>query len=101
MNQTVTPGSTRNLLRFPLGQVVATPGALALLERYGLSASTFLARHVRGDWGDVPPEDAAANDQAITARHRVLSAYPVGDTRIWIISEWDRSVTTVIMPLEY
>lgn len=101
MNQSVTSGSTRNLPRFPLGQVVATPGALALLERYGLSASTFLARHVRGDWGDVSPEDAAANDQAITAGHRVLSAYVVGDTRIWITSEWDRSVTTVLMPSEY
>lgn len=101
MNQTVTPGRAYNVPRFPLGQVVATPGALALLERYGLSASQFLARHVRGDWGDVPPEDAAANDQAITAGNRVLSAYVVGDARIWIISEWDRSVTTVLMPSEY
>lgn len=101
MNENLTSGGTRTLPRFPLGQVVATPGALALLERFGLSASQFLARHVRGDWGDVPPEDAAANDQAITAGHRVLSGYQVGDGRIWIITEWNRSVTTVLMPSEY
>lgn len=101
MNQTVTPGGTVQPPRVPLGRVVATPGALALLERYGLSASQFLARHVRGDWGDVPPEDAAANDRAITAGHRVLSAYQVGDERIWIISEADRRSTCVLLPGEY
>lgn len=88
---------------FPLGRTVATPGALAALQDAGQSAMTFLMQHVRGDWGDVPPEDAAANEAALRDGERIFSAYqlPKTETRIWIITEWDRSVTTILLPEEY
>lgn len=87
--------------RFPLGRVVATPGALRLLAAHGHTPSEFLARHARGDWGDVPPADAQANDSALIQGSRLLSAYPVGNRGIWIITEADRQVTTVLLPEEY
>lgn len=87
--------------RLLLGQVVATPAALWLLEESHLSPATFLTRHAHGDWGDVPPEDAAANDAALTHDGRLISAYVVGDARIWIITEADRSATTILLPTEY
>lgn len=87
--------------RFNLGQVVATPGALQLLQDHGLAPFAFLTRHAAGDWGDVPAEDATANDAALINGDRLLSAYPVGDGRIWLLTEWDRSVTTILLPREY
>lgn len=101
MNNPATPDSAPNIPHIPLGQVVATPAVLALLERHNLTLAQFLGRHATCDWGDVPPEDAAANDRAITAGNRVLSAYPVGNERIWIITEGDRSSTCVLLPSEY
>lgn len=94
------------LARFPLGQVVATPGVLALLEEHGFNLFDLLARHASGtDWGDVGPEDSKTNDQALIHGGRVLSSYTlvpdVNDTRVWIITEWDRSVTTALRPDEY
>jgi len=88
---------------FPLGQVVATPGALDLLDRAGVNASDLLARHQRGDWGDVCASDAAENTHSIKAGNRLLSAYTLGPgkERIWIITEHDRSVTTLLLPEEY
>ena len=88
----------------PLGRLVATPGVMALLT--DAAAQTALAscidRHASGDWGNVCAEDAAANDRAVTQGARVLSAYTLpGDTKIWIITEADRSVTTVLLPEEY
>ena len=88
--------------KFPLGQVVATPGALAALETYGQSPTTFLTRHAAGDWGSLPVEDVASNDQALHSGGRLLSSYPIGgDTKIWIITEADRSSTTLLLPAEY
>ena len=91
--------------RFPLGQLAATPGALALLEAHHVSLFALLARHARGDWGDVGAEDAQANDQALIHGTRLLSCYTLvpgnPDTRVWIISEADRSVTTFLLPSEY
>lgn len=91
--------------RFPLGQLAATPGALELLEQHCVSLFDLLARHVRGDWGDVDAEDAHANDQALIHSSRLLSCYTLvpgdADTRVWIISEADRSVTTALKPEEY
>lgn len=91
--------------RFPLGQLAATPGALELLEQHCVSLFDLLARHARGDWGDVDAEDAHANDQALIHGSRVLSCYTLvpgdADTRVWIISEGDRSVTTALKPEEY
>lgn len=91
--------------RFSLGQIVATPGALALLESFGVSAATLLARHVSGDFGDVCHEDAATNEEALKYGYRLLSVYSLvqGDanTRLWVITEADRSVTTLLKPCEY
>lgn len=88
---------------FKLGNVVATPSALDLLDRAGINASTLLARHEKGDWGVICAEDAAANIQAIRDGDRVLSAYELGKNceRLWIITEHDRSVTTLLLPEDY
>ena len=91
--------------RFHLGQVVATPGVLALLKEHCINLFDLLARHVIGDWGDVGPEDSKTNDQALIHGGRVLSSYTlrpgVADTRVWIITERDRSVTTALRSDEY
>ena len=91
--------------RFPLGQLAATPGVLDLLDRYHVNLFDLLARHASGDWGDVGAEDAHANEQALIHGNRLLSCYTLvpgdPDTRVWAISEANRSVTTLMMPLEY
>lgn len=87
---------------FQLGQIVATPGALEALKAAGASLEEYLARHQAKDWGDVPLEDAAQNDISVRDGFRVLSAYRLSTgERIWIITEADRSVTTIFLPLEY
>ena len=86
---------------FPLGAVVATPGALDLLDRNGINASTYLARHQCGDFGTIDAADAQENMTAIKYGSRVLSGYDVGAERLWIITEADRSVTTLLLPSEY
>ena len=88
--------------RFPLGQVVATPGALAVLTEAGQSPSGFLRRHANGDWGDVDSEDQQANENALLNGERLLSAYRTNrGVRLWVITEADRSVTTLLLPEEY
>ena len=86
---------------FSLGQVVATQGCLELLEKHGKTASEFIHRHVMGDWGVVDSEDAQLNQDAVQEGSRILSVYEVGDERVWVITEWDRSVTTLLLPSEY
>lgn len=86
---------------FELGQIVATPAVLEHLEKHRINASDYLNRHVRGDWGEVPKADAAENDFALTRRLRLLSSYTVAKERIWILTEADRSVTTMLFPSEY
>lgn len=88
----------------PLGQVVATPGALAALSAAGVAPTGYLDRHARGDWGEaLPHHDKIANDQALRYGERLLSAYRLPGTgvKLWIITEWDRSVTTLLLPDEY
>ena len=92
---------TDKIICFPLGHLVATPGALELLDRMAVNASELLQRHQRGDWGDVPPEDAAEKEYAIVNGLRILSSYSIGEDRIWIITEADRSSTTLLLPEEY
>ena len=87
--------------RFPLGRIVATPGALAALAAAGLASDALLARHAAGDWGDVGAADAAENNLSLARGFRLLSSYRAGDARIWIITEWDRSATTLLLPEEY
>lgn len=86
---------------FQMGQIVATPGALDLLDRGAVNAAELLRRHQNGDWGIVPPEDAEENDRSVVNGSRILSSYPVGEERIWIITEADRSSTTLLLPHEY
>lgn len=88
--------------RFRLGQVVATPGALAALEEAGQTPHEFLARHAVGDWGEIPPEDVAENEFSLEHGLRLLSAYRTAKhEKIWLITEADRSATTVLLPSEY
>jgi hypothetical protein len=85
---------------FPLGQVLITPGALEALEERDVREG--LARHGRKDWGDVGPEDWSANDDALEHGLRILSVYHGhGGIRFWVITEADRSATTVLLPDEY
>jgi hypothetical protein len=87
---------------FALGQVVATPGALAALEDAGQNPGEFLQRHVTGDWGDLDEHDRNENELALRQGLRLLSAYQTTKgVRLWVITEWDRSVTTLLLPEEY
>ncbi|MCU1300304.1 MAG: plasmid related protein [Candidatus Sulfotelmatobacter sp.] len=87
---------------FPAGQIVATPGALALLEQANQSPLEFLSRHLRGDWGELYQDDKTENELSLKCGFRLMSSYPVTDSeRLWIITEADRSVTTLLLPAEY
>src|SRR5690606_27256586 len=75
-----------SVMTFPLGRVLATPGALAAFEEAGEGPFPYLSRHLRGEWGEVDQEDGAANDRALKTGSRLLSAYILGSgKRIWII----------------
>ncbi len=88
--------------RFPLGQTVATPGALEALSTNKQSPFEFFIRHGTGDWGDLDPDDKAENERSIKDEVRILSAYVLHDgTRIYVITEADRSATTILLPEEY
>lgn len=88
--------------RFQLGQVVATPGALEALEAAGDDFNQYLHRHVVGDWGDLDEEDKQENELSVEKGFRILSAYHLSNgTKIWIITEADRSATTILLPREY
>lgn len=88
---------------FELGRIVATPGALKLLAATSMDALALLCRHVSGDWSEVPPEDANENELSVREGFRILSSYPVGSAsaRVWIISEHDRTQTTILLPEDY
>ncbi len=105
-----------NAPRFALGQIVATPGALELLEQAGFSALALISRHVHGDWGDCCAEDKATNELSVQQDMRVMSVYRLVDPErllrtpqdkrsslptVWIITEADRSVTTLLLPEDY
>ena len=83
---------------FDLGRLVATAGALAALEKTGQNAVEFLARHVTGDWGELPVEDKAENHLSLQQGFRLLSIYrtSAGD-KLWVITEADRSATTLLL----
>jgi hypothetical protein len=88
--------------RFPLGQTVATPGALEALTNAGETPLPYFVRHAGGDWGELDEEDKAENELAVTDGLRILSAYRLADgTMIWVITEADRSATTILLPEEY
>lgn len=87
---------------FDVGQIVATPGALAALEKTGQTAVEFLARHVTGDWGELPVEDKTENYLSLQHGFRLLSSHrtSAGDP-LWVITEADRSSTALLLPGEY
>ena len=87
---------------FPLGQIVATPGALAALERANQSPAVFLSRHAEGDWSELDPTDIAENKYSLVHGFRLLSSYQTdAGEKLWIITEADRSATTLLLPDEY
>jgi hypothetical protein len=95
--------------RFQLGKVYCTPGALETMERLQVNPLALLGRHIRGDWGSVCSEDALSNVQALRDGSRIFSVYELtanNDTAstsesIWLITEADRSATTILLPDEY
>ena len=91
-----------NTALFPLGKVVATPGVVDALEEVDEYYLDYLVRHVTGDWSEMEPEDQKENRYSIDKRLRIFSAYQLNNgVRIWIITEADRSVTTILLPEEY
>ena len=87
---------------FHLGDVVATPAALNALQSCNVTPAQLLQLHVSGNWGSVCEEDALANDAAVINGECILSSYRIGEyTRVWVITEYDRSVTTILLPAEY
>ena len=87
---------------FPLGHVCATPAAMDLMEQLSLSPLEFIVRHVFGDWGQVCQDDREANQAALQNGTRLLSAYELpGAQRLWVLTEADRSVTTLLLPSDY
>ena len=86
--------------KFSLGQVVATPHVLEMVPQAEITAA--LNRHRKGDWGVMPEEDRAANELALKGGDRIFSAYHSRTgVKFWIITEWDRSATTILLPEEY
>lgn len=86
--------------KFKLGQLVATPGALEALNEE--SFWPYIKRHANGDWGEVCTEDKKENELSLKEGFRLLSAYHLPDgCKIWIITEADRSATTILLPEEY
>ena len=87
---------------FELGQMVATPGALASLSEADEAPLSYLVRHVTGDWGDLPDEDIEENRRSLEQDLRIFSAYHLNTgVKIYVITEWDRSVTTILLPEDY
>jgi hypothetical protein len=89
-------------IRFSPGSVVATPGALEALRASGDDPLAYLVRHIAGDWGELDEHDHRENELSLEHGWRLLSAYTLNSgTKIWIITEADRSATTVLLPEEY
>jgi hypothetical protein len=87
---------------FELGQTVATPGAIEALQKLGILASSLLDRHICGDWGDLCEDDKSENDYALSNGCRLFSSYQLtAAIKIWVITEADRSVTTLLLPNDY
>jgi len=91
----------RNRPLFSLRQIVATAGVHAHLVTNGIDPTPFIRQHNCGLWGDVPPEDAQVNDFSVLNGLRVLSSYLIAGERVWLITEADRSSTTLLFPFEY
>ena len=87
---------------FRLGSVVATRGVYELIQQGRIHYMTYLRRHMRGDWGDMCPEDRKINNAGVMRGGRLMSSYEIDSgLTLWIITEGDRSVTTLLLPSEY
>lgn len=86
---------------FSLGLVVGTPGAREVMMRHDLHPLILIARHASGDWGQIDPEDRGLNEEALINGDRIMSVYKFGDDTLWVITEADRSSTTILTPGEY
>jgi hypothetical protein len=100
-NTSLHPHSPKSEAKFQLGQVVGTPAALAYLSLHGIDPRTLVQRHQTGDFGDLDAGDVQENLVSINAGNRILSAYEIGATRLFVITEADRSSTTILLPSEY
>ena len=88
--------------KFHLGEIISTTHSFEHCEKNRFALFSYLARHANGDWGDVCEEDWKSNDEALKNGERLLSEYKLPDgRRIWIISEWNRSATTLLFPEDY
>lgn len=90
-----------NKPQFPLGRVVATPAALEVMNSLGIEPKDLLQRHVFGDFGDCDEHDRLANEEAVENGDRVFSVYEIGDSKLWVITEADRSSTCILTPEDY
>ena len=94
--------AVRERKSFHLGQVLITPPAEAVLQEAGRTFQEFLDRHASGDWGEIDVDDWNANEEALTSGARLMSVYGVNEKqKIWIITEADRSATTLLLPDNY
>jgi hypothetical protein len=89
------------MAHLPLGKVLATPGALKLLLERGEHPFDYVARHATGDWGDLDEQDRQQNERSLRYGWRIVSSYSIGEKCIWVITEADRSVTTILLPEDY
>jgi hypothetical protein len=85
--------------KFSLGAIFTTAGAAKILTTG--QVNELLGRHASGDWGEVPSEDAQENELSLKNGWRIMSVYPVGAGKVWVITEADRATTTVLLPEEY
>lgn len=94
--------SSDNKVLFATGRLLVTNGALEATKKVGQGLEPLIDRHMAGDWGDLEREDKVQNDEALKLGNRVLSSYNLSDgVKVWIITEWDRSATTILLPSDY
>ena len=86
---------------FNPGHITATPGALDLMNKFQVDSRALLRRHLTGDWGVLSAEDVRENELSLEHGFRIWSSYPIGDDKVWVITEADRSSTTFLLPSEY
>jgi hypothetical protein len=95
-------GQLENQPLFELGQLLMTSGVAELVQQEGLDPIPFIIRHGKGNWGDLDAEDLRANEIALNTGSRLFSSYNLSNNRkLWVITEWDRSCTTLLLPNEY
>ena len=102
MQPHINTNQQASVVRFALGQTVITPGAKEALETAGQTATEFLLRHMSGDWGELSDDDLQENELSLEQGFWLFSRYQTSTgERLWIITEADRSATTILLPIEY